>query len=114
MCRLCIQPGHIVRDCPSFKCFKCGKQGHYVRECNEGNCSVCAMRDALCVFKTPEDEERSLDLYDDNEEEEEEASVAEKEVIEETWFEREATTEQDDTGKENHQNSTRAERCTMK
>lgn len=85
-----------------------------MRECNEGNCSVCAMRDALCVFKTPEDEERSLDLYDDNEEEEEEASVAEKEVIEETWFEREATTEQDDTGKENHQNSTRAERCTMK
>ncbi len=26
VCRLCIQPGHVVRDCPSFKCFRCGKQ----------------------------------------------------------------------------------------
>ena len=31
--RLCIQPGHIVRDCLEFLCRKCGKQGHPAREC---------------------------------------------------------------------------------
>lgn len=29
VCRLCIQPGHILRECPDFVCFKCGAQGHY-------------------------------------------------------------------------------------
>jgi len=33
VCRMCIEPGHILRECPDFKCRKCGKQGHYAREC---------------------------------------------------------------------------------
>ncbi|XP_041824835.1 uncharacterized protein LOC121629267 [Melanotaenia boesemani] len=43
VCRLCLQPGHIVRDCPDFLCHKCGRQGHYARECGEvgERCTYC-------------------------------------------------------------------------
>lgn len=33
VCRLCLQEGHILRDCPEFTCYRCNKQGHYAREC---------------------------------------------------------------------------------
>ena len=35
VCRKCIKPGHIIRECPEFKCFRCGESGHYARECAE-------------------------------------------------------------------------------
>lgn len=35
VCRLCVKPGHLFRECPEFKCFRCGKMGHYARECEE-------------------------------------------------------------------------------
>lgn len=35
VCRLCIKPGHLFRECPEFKCFRCHKTGHYARECEE-------------------------------------------------------------------------------
>lgn len=70
VCRLCIKPGHIVRDCPSFRCFKCGEQGHYARECKEANCVTCNMRPGLCVCETPSEmeeensNEEDSDLYE--------------------------------------------------
>lgn len=70
VCRVCIQPGHIVRDCPNFKCYKCGIQGHYVRECDKGKCKLCKMVTAMCVCRIPEEEimGSSLDLYESVEE----------------------------------------------
>ncbi|TKS65241.1 hypothetical protein D9C73_028576 [Collichthys lucidus] len=35
VCRLCVRPGHILRECPDFKCFRCQKRGHFARECME-------------------------------------------------------------------------------
>ncbi|XP_062241188.1 uncharacterized protein LOC133951326 isoform X2 [Platichthys flesus] len=40
VCRLCIKPGHIFRECPDFKCFRCQKTGHYARECEERNAAA--------------------------------------------------------------------------
>ncbi|KAF3858933.1 hypothetical protein F7725_012134 [Dissostichus mawsoni] len=57
VCRLCIQPGHIFRECPEFKCFKCGQTGHYARECRFG-------------AEREEEEEEEADKEEDEDEEE--------------------------------------------
>ena len=53
VCRLCIQPGHILRDCPEFRCFKCQMQGHYAKECDfrgrrGEKCDSCGERGDAC------------------------------------------------------------------
>lgn len=52
VCRGCLQPDHVYRDCPEFLCRRCGGQGHYARECAEPRvkkCSVCRNRVSACV-----------------------------------------------------------------
>lgn len=58
VCRLCIQPGHVLRECPDFACHKCGEQGHYARECNgrrERGCVGCGRGVAQCSCPHGED-----------------------------------------------------------
>ena len=59
VCRLCLQPGHIVRECPEFVCHKCGGQGHYARECVEGGgrCTVCCNPLTKCVCASASEED---------------------------------------------------------
>ena len=59
VCRLCLQPGHIVRECPEFVCHKCGGQGHYARECVEGGgrCTVCCNPFTKCVCASVSEED---------------------------------------------------------
>lgn len=40
-CRLCMNPGHVFKDCPDFKCFQCGEQGHFARNCDAVKCPDC-------------------------------------------------------------------------
>lgn len=40
-CRLCMNPGHVFKDCPEFKCFQCEEQGHFARDCDAVKCPDC-------------------------------------------------------------------------
>lgn len=109
VCRLCIQPGHVVRECPSFRCFRCDKQGHYARECKEANCDVCGMRpglfvcEMLAVMEEANSEEETSDLYKVEDSEEEESVNAEGEESQITWGKEETATTWEDIGSEKSQ-----------
>lgn len=57
VCRMCLQPGHILRECPEFACHRCGVQGHYARECGQSTgrkntkekCAICMNNLAECT-----------------------------------------------------------------
>lgn len=58
VCRMCIQPGHIMRECPEFQCHRCGIQGHFARECSQGKkrCEMCKNLNQNCSCKESEAE----------------------------------------------------------
>ena len=78
VCRLCIQPGHIMRDCPEFTCFRCQQQGHYARECEN------AREDSEEFFSDPEKEEGEKEEEEDGGGESAPAEAPAAEVVEET------------------------------
>ncbi|CAL8322960.1 unnamed protein product [Boreogadus saida] len=59
VCRNCMQPGHILRECPDFTCYNCGCQGHYARECATGvaKCQTCRRRERDCICPVEEEAE---------------------------------------------------------
>lgn len=83
VCRLCIQPGHILKECPEFVCHKCGEQGHYARECsNIGDmCRRCDRPKDRCKCKKENDVLflQTLDLITEEEVERSETMEGEEE-----------------------------------
>jgi len=41
LCRMCMQPGHVFKDCPDFKCYECAEQGHFAKDCKAEKCLDC-------------------------------------------------------------------------
>lgn len=41
ICRMCMSPDHLVKDCPNFMCYKCDERGHIARDCNAVRCPEC-------------------------------------------------------------------------
>lgn len=64
VCRICLQTGHVLRECPEFKCFRCGKTGHYARECVERRREQETREESM----EPEHERGEEENRDENEE----------------------------------------------
>ncbi|ESO98703.1 hypothetical protein LOTGIDRAFT_158652 [Lottia gigantea] len=51
VCFNCLQPGHILSQCPDIKCFRCEEPGHGKKSCTAVLCPRCGLFDwkYLCV-----------------------------------------------------------------
>lgn len=54
---MCMQPGHILRDCPDFKCFECYEQGHFAKDCKADKCPDCKKAFMRCDCESEHEEE---------------------------------------------------------
>ncbi|XP_067303136.1 uncharacterized protein [Pseudorasbora parva] len=73
ICRLCMGPGHVMRDCPEFRCHDCGELGHFVRECDAARCPDCRNVLVKCECqREAEDEEGNHAAAEETQNEEEE------------------------------------------
>ncbi len=64
-CRLCMNPGHVFKDCPEFKCFQCDEQGHFARDCDAVKCPDCRKVMVRCeCWMEDEDEIQNIEAED--------------------------------------------------
>ena len=51
VCARCLDPGHVMKDCPDFICYKCGEQGHVAKKCTRQRCDSCGSFPLMCTCK---------------------------------------------------------------
>lgn len=49
-CQLCMNPDHMLKDCPEFRCYKYKQQGHIARDCRAVKCPHCQDIIDKCEF----------------------------------------------------------------
>lgn len=112
VCRLCIKPGHIFRECPEFKCFKCGKSGHYARDCEERMGIEGAQMDGQDEGERRNNiltEEQGEKTTDDVERQETDRAVGGEERNKMEWRDRAESSSEGDGGEEEMEQSGESE-----
>lgn len=79
ICRLCMKPGHMLKDCPDFKCRDCGENGHFARECDAVRCPECSkvLVKCECWMEGDSETDKDIEQVDGTEKAKEENNVEE-------------------------------------
>lgn len=83
LCRLCMEPGHIMKDCPEFKCHDCGEMGHFARECDAVRCPDCRKVLIKCECWMEQENEEGIENVVEEIQNEEEVEEEQTEAMEE-------------------------------